>query len=141
MENTKKEIQEEHIELAENLLCYNDDLGMESIKKQIELIIGTNKTEPSKMIDEIDEVIVWEKREHTTTCQEFLKEIKFHKYFIDEMARYKELLDVLDESLYDELSDYSRGAKDILNVLLGREETTNEELIKEIKYTNHKFGG
>ncbi|MDA3856194.1 MAG: hypothetical protein PF569_08105 [Candidatus Woesearchaeota archaeon] len=57
------------------------------------------------------------------------------------MNKYKELLDELDKDLYDELSSYSQGMKDILNVLFEREETTNKELIDLIRYNNKKIGG
>lgn len=70
-------ISEINIYHAQDILCDNDDLGENSIREQIKKIIKAHQTQPNKIIDTIEDVIVWEKREFTTNCHEFLREIEF----------------------------------------------------------------
>lgn len=64
---------DDYIDKAGGLLCDGED----SIEVQIELIAHQSKINGSVMIDYVDRVIVWEKVEHSFTCDAFLEYIDY----------------------------------------------------------------
>ncbi len=54
----------------------------------------------------------------------------------EKILKFTKVLYELDKKFYNDLSDYSKGVKDVLNLLFEREFFTPNDVIKEIQRTN-----
>lgn len=67
---------------------------------------------------------------------EVFEEHIFNSKEKEKILKFNKVLYELDKEFYDDLSDYSKGVKDVLNLLFEREFFTPDDIIKEIQRTN-----
>lgn len=73
-------------------------------------------------------------KNHIFRSLDLIKNFEFYgnEGLFKKLEILRKILNKLDEHLYDDLGDYSKGLKDILNILFLREETTAQEIIELI---------
>ena len=81
-----------------------------------------------------------QQRMQGTETKERGKEMTTTYEAIQKIEELKALFEVLEAERYDNLSDYGKGLKDILNMFYGGEDTTSEELIECFKHSMRKGG-